>query len=239
MIPWLNTPDDFPPVHTALAEPNGLLAAGGALSPEWLLQAYPMGVFPWFSPGDPILWWSPTPRMVVTPGTQRITRSLRKTLRAGRFEVRCDTDFASVIAACAGPRHYADGTWIVPAIQQAYIQLHQLGWAHSVETWLDGELVGGLYGVAIGRAFFGESMFHRKTDASKVAFAHLVHVLEREKYAILDCQMSTSHLASLGAHEISREAFTEGLQRWTRESVHPGRWPSDFASHSWNDVCPN
>lgn len=239
MLPWLRSPLDFPPVHKALPEPNGLLAVGGALTPEWLLQAYPRGIFPWFSPGDPILWWSPNPRMVLIPGEQRITRSLRKTLRSGRFEVRCDTAFEEVIRACAAPRDEEGGTWIVPAIQAAYLRLHHLGWAHSIETWCDGELVGGLYGVAIGRAFFGESMFHRQTDASKVAFAHLAAMLEREKYAILDCQMATRHLASLGAHEISREAFTTGLQTWTREQVQPGRWPSGFACHCWNDVCPN
>lgn len=239
MIPWLKSPHDFPPTTAALHEPNGLLAAGGALSPDWLLSAYSQGIFPWYSEGDPILWWSPSPRMVVLPGQQRITRSLRKTLRARRFEVRCDTAFSRVIEACAGPRHNADGTWIVPAIQQAYLRLHQLGWAHSIETWQNGELVGGLYGVAIGRAFFGESMFHHQTDASKVAFAHLLHVLERENYAILDCQMSTSHLASLGAREVDRREFVAGLQTWTRERVQPGQWPADYAECAWNQECHN
>lgn len=234
MIPWLGPEPIFPPVETALDDPNGLLAAGGELSPEWLLAAYRQGIFPWYNAGEPILWWSPDPRMVVTPGEHRIHRSLLRVLRSGRFEVRCDTAFANVMAACAGPREGAAGTWIQPEIRAAYHRLHELGWAHSIETWLDGELVGGLYGVAIGRAFYGESMFHRVTDASKVAFAHLAALLEREKFAVIDCQMSTSHLASLGGREIPRSDFVRGLRTWTRENLSPGRWDRAFAKRDWS-----
>ncbi|MDP5238136.1 leucyl/phenylalanyl-tRNA--protein transferase [Uliginosibacterium sp. 31-16] len=235
MIPCLNPerPPAFPPAHKALRDPDGLLAAGGLLTPEWILTAYRQGVFPWFSAGDPILWWSPDPRMVVQPDAARLSASLRKTLRRGQFEVRCDTAFAEVISACAAPRSYADGTWIVDDMREAYCALHELGWAHSIETWVDGELVGGLYGMAIGRAFFGESMFHRATDASKIAFAHLVRLLARENFAILDCQMSTAHLASLGGFEMPRNEFVAGLTAWTRNAT-PGKWLSDFAQTRWS-----
>ncbi|GAB2883351.1 leucyl/phenylalanyl-tRNA--protein transferase [Uliginosibacterium flavum] len=234
MIPCL-PPDHpaFPPTHKALRDPNGLLAAGGQLAPEWILAAYRQGIFPWFSQGDPILWWSPDPRMVVIPEQARLTGSLRKTLRRGAFEIRCDSAFPAVMAACAAPRSYADGTWIVDEMREAYCALHELGWAHSVETWIDGELVGGLYGVAIGRAFFGESMFHRATDASKIAFAHLVRLLTRENFAILDCQMSTAHLASLGGQEMPRQEFVTGLKEWTQDAV-AGKWPADFARANWS-----
>jgi leucyl/phenylalanyl-tRNA--protein transferase len=234
MIPCLSNTPLFPPVNRALRDPNGLLAAGGSLAPEWILAAYRQGIFPWFSEGDPILWWSPDPRMVLVPGEERITPSLRKTLRGGRFEVRCDTAFEQVMRACAAPRTYASGTWIVEDIVSAYYALHELGWAHSVETWQDGTLVGGLYGIAIGQAFFGESMFHRVTDASKVAFAHLARMLGRENFAILDCQMSTSHLASLGAREMPRQDYVQGLAGWTQQQTPPGRWSQDFARSDWS-----
>lgn len=234
MIPCL-PPDHpaFPPPHKALRDPNGLLAAGGQLSPEWILAAYRQGIFPWFSQGDPILWWSPDPRMVVIPEQARLTASLRKTLRRGAFEIRCDSAFPAVMAACAAPRSYADGTWIVDEMREAYCALHELGWAHSVETWVNGELVGGLYGVAIGSVFFGESMFHRATDTSKIAFAHLVRLLARENFSILDCQMSTAHLASLGGLEMPRQEFVAGLKKWTQGAV-AGKWPTDFAHANWN-----
>lgn len=234
MISWLGQRPVFPPAHQALREPNGLLAAGGELSPEWLLAAYRGGVFPWYNVDEPILWWSPDPRMVVFPGEQRISRSLLRVLRSGRFEVRCDTAFDAVMAGCAGTRGGESGTWIQPEIQAAYGRLHELGWAHSVECWREGELVGGLYGVAIGRVFYGESMFHRATDASKVAFAHLVALLERENFAVIDCQMSTPHLASLGGREIPRAEFVQGLARWTGERVAPGRWEAGFADRDWS-----
>lgn len=235
MIPWLspNAPPAFPPMTRALAEPNGLLAAGGALDPEWLLHAYRHGIFPWFSEGEPILWWSPDPRMVVFPGELRVTNSLRKTLHAGRFRVSCDTAFAQVIAACAAPREPGGGTWISPKIQEAYCRLHELGHAHSVEAWQDGKLVGGCYGVAIGRAFYGESMFHRVTDASKVAFAHLVRLLERLNFAVIDCQMTTAHLSSLGGREIPRSEFVAGLARWTNENPLPCSWRNEELLFHW------
>ena len=222
MIPWLEGPA-FPPVESALSEPNGLLAVGGELSPDWLLAAYRRGIFPWYSEDQPILWWSPDPRLVLIPEKFRISRSLRKTLRQRRFEVRFDTAFRDVLAACAA-REPDVGTWITDEIQQAYLRMHELGYAHSVESWVEGELVGGLYGIALGRAFFGESMFNRKTDASKVALAHLVSHLKQLDFALIDCQMTTSHLISLGAEEMSRKDFCDGLEAWTREGRPPQRW---------------
>ncbi len=233
MIPWLGDIPAFPPLTRALREPNGLLAAGGALTPEWLLTAYRRGIFPWFNDGEPILWWSPSPRMVVFPDEVRITRSLRKTLRKGDYEVRLDHDFAAVIRACAAPREPGGRTWITPDIQSAYIRMHQLGYAHSVETYIDGELAGGLYGMALGQAFFGESMFSRRTDASKIAFAHLTRFLEQRNFRVLDCQMTTQHLASLGGREITREAFAALLDTFAGVDLPPARWPKDGATHPW------
>lgn len=227
MIPWLTGRPDFPPVERALSEPGGLLAAGGELSPPWLLAAYRRGIFPWFNPGEPILWWSPDPRLVLVPGEIHIGRSLAKTLRQRRFELRFDTAFARVVAACAAPREPGGGTWITPEMQAAYVRMHELGYAHSVETWVDGELVGGLYGMALGRAFFGESMFSRRSDASKVALAHLARHLERQNFAVIDCQMTTAHLLSLGAREVPRSAFCAGLAQWTQEGPPPRRWEPD------------
>ena len=229
MIPWLFDRPAFPPVERALREPEGLIAAGGELGPEWLLAAYRRGIFPWYSPGEPILWWSPDPRLVLFPGEIRITRSLRKTLRQGRFEIRLDTAFAEVMAACAAPREPGGGTWITAEMQAAYLRMHELGYAHSVESWSDGRLVGGLYGMALGRAFFGESMFSRESDASKVALAHLARFLEMRDYAVIDCQMTTQHLLSMGAREVSRSDFSRGLATWTQEGPPPGRWPADAA----------
>lgn len=229
MIPWLFDRPAFPPVERALREPEGLIAAGGELGPEWLLAAYRRGIFPWYSPGEPILWWSPDPRLVLFPGEIRITRSLRKTLRQGRFEIRLDTAFAEVMAACAAPREPGGGTWITAEMQAAYLRMHELGYAHSVESWSDGRLVGGLYGMALGRAFFGESMFSRESDASKVALAHLARFLEMRDYAVIDCQMTTQHLLSMGAREVSRSDFSRGLASWTQEGPPPGRWPADAA----------
>lgn len=207
---WLD-PDDpdtrFPDVGLALTEPDGLLAIGGDLSVPRLLEAYRQGIFPWYGQGQPILWWSPDPRLVLFPGALRVSRSLRKTLRKGRFAVTMDADFPAVISACAGPRDGEEGTWITRAMQAAYIRLHESGHAHSVECRLDGELAGGLYGVAIGRVFFGESMFARTSDASKVAFVWLVRQLQRWDFRLIDCQVHTGHLASLGACDISRQEF--------------------------------
>lgn len=212
MIPWLRNDDPFPPVGKALKSPNGLLCAGGDLSPERLVDAYSRGIFPWFSEGDPVLWWSPEPRMVLFPEEFKVSRSLRKKVVQGAYEVRVDSAFASVMQACAAPRDGQAGTWIVPEMIAAYARLHTLGFAHSVEAWRDGELVGGLYGVALGEAFFGESMFTRSTDASKVALVHLVDRLRASGCRVIDCQQATGHLASLGAREISRRAFAELLK---------------------------
>lgn len=226
MIPWLVEPE-FPPVDTALDDPNGLLAAGGELAPTWLLAAYRRGIFPWYNPGQPILWWSPDPRLVLYPSKLHISRSLRKTLRQKRFEVRFDTAFADVLAACADRGEPDVGTWITPQMQAAYLRLFELGYAHSVESWVGGELVGGLYGIALGRAFFGESMFSRRPDASKVALAHLAFRLQQIDFAVIDCQMTTPHLLSLGAEEIPRARFCAGLAVWTNEGGAPGRWAGD------------
>ncbi len=227
MIPWLRESDPFPPVQRASREYNGLLAAGGDLSLPRLLAAYRQGIFPWFNPDEPILWWSPDPRMVLFPHEFKLSRSLRKRLARGDFQVRVDTAFTQVMRECAAPREGAAGTWISESMIQAYTALHQAGYAHSIETWMRVEspengsesemLVGGLYGVGIGRVFFGESMFMRQTDASKVAFAHLVGWLRQHDYSVIDCQMNTSHLASLGAREIPRSEFTELLGRFTLE----------------------
>lgn len=230
MIPWLSGTPGFPPVDQALSEPPGLLAAGGALSPPWLLAAYARGIFPWYSQGEPILWWSPDPRLVLFPAEIRISRSLGKTLRQGRFEVRFDTAFARVLEHCAAPRVPGGGTWITPEMQAAYLRMHELGYAHSVESWDGDELAGGLYGMALGRVFFGESMFARKTDASKVALAHLARYLELSGFAVIDCQMTTAHLLSLGAREVSRASFCRAIATWQTEGPAPGRWPHDAAS---------
>lgn len=227
MIPWLDNHTPFPPPETALREPNGLLAAGGDLSPQRLLAAYRQGIFPWFSAGDPLLWWSPDPRMVLFPAELKVSRSLRKTLKNRQYEVRVDRDFRSVMAACAAPRGEQGGTWISAAMIAAYGELHDLGHAHSVETWIDGELAGGLYGVALGRMFYGESMFSRESDASKIAFVHLVRQLERWNYGMIDCQMKTAHLASLGSREIPRAEFSLHLQRLTALSGQPTPWHFD------------
>jgi len=228
MIPWLERDTPFPPLEAALKRPNGLLAAGGDLSPERLLDAYRHGIFPWFSEGEPILWWSPDPRMVLVPGELRVTRSLAKTLRNREYEVRLDTAFAGVVAGCAAPRPDQPGTWITPEMRAAYHRLHSLGYAHSVETWIDGALAGGLYGVAIGRMFYGESMFSRSRDASKIAFVHLVAFLAERGFGMIDCQMHTAHLESLGACEIPRADFARRLAELVDYGEPLGRWQGAF-----------
>lgn len=229
MLSWLSRRSlDFPPLEQALREPNGLLAVGGDLSPERLLGAYRHGCFPWFQEGQPILWWSPDPRTVLFPSELHVSRSLRKTQRQQRFAVSFDRDFASVIAACAGPRRYADGTWITPDMQAAYRELHRRGIAHSVEVWQDGQLVGGLYGLAIGRLFFGESMFSHATDASKIGFITLVEQLRDCGFVLIDCQMHTSHLASFGARPIPRREFADYLTRYI-DRPGPAPWARDMA----------
>jgi leucyl/phenylalanyl-tRNA---protein transferase len=218
----------FPPVETALAEPNGLLAMGGDLSLERLLDAYRHGIFPWFNPGEPILWWSPDPRMVLVPGEVRVSRSLAKRLRNAGFELRIDTAFVEVMRACAAPRDDAGGTWISPAMVAAYTRLFDAGYAHSVETWRDGRLVGGLYGVAIGRMFYGESMFSSEPDASKVALVRLAQQLQRWEFGLIDCQMETAHLASIGARTLPRAAFKERLAELVKLPHRPGPWTFDL-----------
>ena len=203
---------EFPPIEHALDDPNGLLAAGGDLSPNRLLQAYSMGIFPWFSEDQPILWWSPSPRSVLFPDELHISRSMRKQLNRKRYNVTMDQAFEPVIRACAAPRSYTDSTWITDEMIQAYSRLHQLGFAHSVEAWLDDELVGGLYGVALGKIYFGESMFSRADNASKIAFVHLVGQLKLWGYPLIDCQVGNSHLESLGSRPIPREQFKSYLR---------------------------
>ena len=247
-LPWLEPGEPFPDVAQAWgagAPAPGLLAAGGALDVPTLRQAYTHGIFPWFSAGQPILWWSPDPRMVLQTAQFRLHRSLRKTLQSlllqGRLEVRMDTAFTRVIGACAeAPRRGQDGTWILPEMVAAYTALHQAGFAHSVETWIDGELVGGLYCVAVGRAVFGESMFARRTDASKMALAALVAFCRQHGIPQVDCQQNTGHLATLGAAEMPRQAFLEVVQAqqtapapcWTFEPLY---WKQVLASPAHPD----
>jgi leucyl/phenylalanyl-tRNA--protein transferase len=224
MIPWLEHDTPFPPIQSALRDPNGLLAAGGDLSTERLLEAYRHGIFPWFSEGDPILWWSPDPRMILFPAELKISRSFEKTLRNRSYEARFDSAFDEVVAGCAAPRKGEPGTWISGAMSEAYRGLHRLGYAHSVETWIDGDLAGGLYGVAIGRVFFGESMFSRARDASKIALAVLVAHLKSAGFGLIDCQMRTRHLETLGAREIPRRRFSRLLEELIHYPHPPGSW---------------
>jgi leucyl/phenylalanyl-tRNA---protein transferase len=208
MIPWLRPGAPFPPLDSALDEPDGLLAASEALGPDRLEEAYRRGIFPWYSEGQPVLWWSPDPRFVLFVDEFRVARSLRKVIARETFEVRVDSAFRSTLSACAAvPRRGQEGTWITPAIADAYSALHARGLAHSVEAWRDGRLVGGLYGVSIGRMFYGESMFARETDASKVALAHLVAIVRKREMPLIDCQQETGHLASFGARAIPRREF--------------------------------
>jgi leucyl/phenylalanyl-tRNA--protein transferase len=224
MIPWLRASDPFPPLQRALVEPNGLLAAGASLRPDKLLEAYRRGIFPWSSAGQPLLWWSPDPRMVLFVDEFKVSRSLRKRIRGGSFEVRVDTACADVVEACAAPRADQEGTWITADIREAYLELHRLGYVHSVEAWREDRLVGGLYGVALGRVFFGESMFAREPDASKVALVHLVAHLRRLGVPLVDCQQETAHLASLGARPIPRKRFAAYLSELIHCAAPPAGW---------------
>lgn len=208
----------FPP--PSYAEPDGLLAVGGDLTPERLLLAYSSGIFPWFNEGDPILWWSPDPRFIIEPSELKVSRSLEKTLKKGKFDITYDRAFREVIEGCAEARvKDGPGTWITDEMMDVYCRLHEMGYAHSVESWYEGELAGGLYGVLLGRCFFGESMFHTVTDASKVAFVSLVRRLQESNFELIDCQMPSDHLKSLGASGIKREVF---LERLVRGGVVPG-----------------
>jgi leucyl/phenylalanyl-tRNA--protein transferase len=219
---WIDAQDPdlrFPDVALALRDPDGLLALGGDLSSERLLLAYRSGIFPWYGPGQPVLWWSPDPRLVLFPEALRVSRSLARTLRGGSFRVTLDTAFSAVIEQCAARRKGQAGTWITAEMRHAYQQLHRAGYAHSAESWQGDTLVGGLYGVAIGRIFFGESMFTRVSDASKVAFVHLVRQLQAWDFPLIDCQVHTRHLQSLGAVDIPRAEFVQQL------AVHCARAP--------------
>jgi leucyl/phenylalanyl-tRNA--protein transferase len=227
MLPWLDPNDDatpFPQLESALDEPNGLLAAGGSLRPERLLNAYRRGIFPWFDDDQPILWWSPDPRMVLKPNGIRVSRSLRKTIKKDVFHCTVDTRFSDVITACSKPRDEQDGTWITASMIQAYETLFQQGHAHSVEVWSDDTLVGGLYGIAIGQVFFGESMFSRKSDASKVGFAFLSKQLSAWNYQLIDCQVQSEHLESLGASLVNRDTFAQQLDEFCQLLPSKDAW---------------
>ncbi len=223
----------FPAPEKALQDPNGLLAVGGDLSPERILAAYQQGIFPWFNPGDPILWWSPSPRTVIYPNELHISKSLRKLLRKGIYRVTFDNCFEDVISACAAPRTYAKETWISKEMIASYSALHHRGFAHSVEVWLENQLVGGLYGMALGHIFFGESMFSCADNASKFGFAHLVKQLRQWNFQLIDCQVANDHLFSLGATEIPREEFQKMLVNFVNKpSVYSQPW-STLTVNPW------
>jgi leucyl/phenylalanyl-tRNA--protein transferase len=232
MIPWLRAGAPFPSIESALDDPNGLLVAGGDLSPGRLLDAYRHGIFPWYSEGQPILWWSPDPRMVLYVDEFKVPRSLRKVANQQRFVITVDADFEGVIGACAAPRNSARGTWITAEVMDAYINLHRHGHAHSVEAWRDERLAGGLYGVAIGRMFFGESMFAREADASKIALMRLVSLLKEVNVPLIDCQQETAHLSRFGARPISRQVFAAELSRLVNSTDASSAWKVAAQSQS-------
>jgi len=224
VIPRLDSRSPFPPIEQALRDPDGLLAAGGDLTVPRLVDAYSRGIFPWFAEGQPVLWWSPDPRMVLYVDEFAISRSLRRRIAAGVYSITIDTAFDDVIHACAGPRAGQQGTWITSAMVDAYRALHRAGYAHSVEAWRDGQLAGGLYGMALGRVFFGESMFTRQPDASKVALAHLVSQMHLLSVPMIDCQQQTRHLASMGARPIPRALFAAKLRELIHSTDAPAGW---------------
>ncbi len=227
---WLE-PDsiDFPPTRTALEDPNGLLAAGTTLSCEQLVAAYQRGVFPWFEDGQPVLWWSPSPRLVLLPEELHISKSMKKLLKKGAFDVTTDLVFDEVVQHCAAPRPDQQGTWITEEISDAYQEMHLRGLAHSVEVWQNGQLVGGLYGIAMGQIFFGESMFALSANASKYGFICLVQALKQLNYKLIDCQVHTNHLASLGAKEIPRHDFENYLLNFIKDGALTAEWPKDLS----------
>ncbi len=235
MLPLLdpfNPSEPFPDTNLAQDEPNGLLAIGGCLSTERLLNAYRHGIFPWYSEGEPILWWTPNPRLIIYPEKLKISKSLRKTIRKREFEITFDHAFSEVMDQCSLPRGDDEGTWISKEIKQAYVALHKKGHAHSVEAWQEGNLVGGLYGVSIGSLFFGESMFSHISNASKVAFATLVTQLHEANFKLIDCQVRTEHLVSLGAEEISRELFSQHLEEFCQISPSNNIWDKPAATNA-------
>lgn len=225
MIPFLGPADPFPPVDQALDHPDGLLAAGGTLSLERLVEAYRHGIFPWFNEGDPVLWWSPDPRTVLAPARVHLSHSLKKRLKKHAFLVTIDAAFERVLDGCAAPRADDSGTWLTGEMRQAYSSLHAAGLARSIEVWMDGELAGGIYGVAMGRMFFGESMFSRRTDASKIAMARLATQLDRWQCPLIDCQLATEHLQTLGAESMPRRAFVREVARLVK--APPPSWVLD------------
>jgi leucyl/phenylalanyl-tRNA--protein transferase len=227
-VMWLaddDPPNSFPSVDRALQEPDGLLAAGGDLSPSRLIYAYSHGIFPWYEDGQPLLWWSPDPRCVFLPGDFHLSRRLQRDLRCSDAEIRVNTVFADVVRACAAPRRSEQGTWITPAMMNAYQHLHELGWAHSIEIWQAQKLIGGLYGVAIGQTFFGESMFSKQPNASKIALLFLAKYLQAGDFDILDCQVVSSHLLGLGARIVPRSDFLETLESACGDPVTYNGWP--------------
>jgi leucyl/phenylalanyl-tRNA--protein transferase len=227
MIPLLGPGDDFPPIEMALDEPNGLLAAGGGLGVERLRRAYARGIFPWFSPGDPVLWWCPDPRVVLPTDAVHLSRSLRRRLRRDDYDATFDRAFPEVLRRCAAPRRSERGTWLVPSMRRAYERLHDIDAAHSIEIWMDGELAGGLYGVVIGRMFFGESMFSAQPDGSKIALAVLAAQLARWGFPMIDCQLPTPHLRSMGAVDVSRRTFVQRVHRLVNSPPVSGPWQLD------------
>ncbi len=230
LLAWLE-PDstNFPPTHTALDDPNGLLAAGSTLSCDQLTSAYQKGIFPWFEDGQPVLWWSPSPRLVLFPEELHVSKSMKKLLNRSAFEVTTDQAFDQVIEHCASPRPGQEGTWITDEINEAYQEMHARGFAHSVEVWQKGELVGGLYGIAMGQIFFGESMFALAANASKYGFICLVQALQDLNFRLVDCQVHTDHLASLGAKEIPRREFENYLLNFIKEDSIASDWPEDLS----------
>ncbi len=225
---WLSPddpPESFPPVTAALTEPDGLLAAGGDLCTKRLLYAYTHGIFPWYDEGQPLLWWSPDPRCIFMPGDYHVSRRLRRRLRRSTAEIRINTAFSEVIHECAAPRRSEQGTWITPAMINAFIELHQAGWGHSIEIWQSGKLAGGLYGLVIGKTFFGESMFSLATDASKMALLYVANQLKTGAIELLDCQVVSSHLTSLGARVVPRSEFVTRLSSACDTSESYKNWP--------------
>ncbi len=232
MIPWLRAGAQFPPIDSALDEPNGLLVAGGDLSPRRVLDAYRRGIFPWYSEGQPILWWSPDPRTVLYVDEFKAPRSLRKVAKQRRFDIKVDSDFVGVIRGCAAPRDGVRGTWITAEMERAYVELHRLGYAHSVEAWRAGKLAGGLYGIAIGRMFFGESMFAIEPDSSKVALMELIALLKTMEVPLIDCQQETAHLARFGARPIRRQVFAAEVSRLVNSTSASSVWKAAAQSKS-------
>ncbi|HEU0198252.1 MAG TPA: leucyl/phenylalanyl-tRNA--protein transferase [Nevskiaceae bacterium] len=229
---WLDPRDpeqDFPPPSRAMRNPNGLLAIGGNLTPNRLIKAYSSGIFPWFNPDEPILWWCPNPRAVLVPSAFHVSHSLAKRLRQGHFALTLDHAFPAVLEGCAGARAKSHGTWLGPAMRAAYTTLHEMGYAHSVEVWIRGELAGGLYGVALGHIFFGESMFSRATDASKIALYALSAQLTAWDFPLIDCQIASPHLTTLGVHSIPRRSFLAQVQQTLKQGARTGPWRFDVS----------